>query len=80
MIPHFYRMSIAIFVCLLIFSLIGLFIVLNDASNYCSAFSLIVNILAIILLTTLSIACITLIANNLSIYQQIDLEMISFIN
>ena len=61
-IPHFYRISIALFVGLLIMSVISLFLVVNDDTNSCSGLSLTVNIVALIFLGMLSITSIVLIA------------------
>lgn len=61
-IPHFYRISIALFVGLLIMSILSLILVINDDTNSCSGLLLTINIVTMIYLAILSITCIVLIA------------------
>jgi hypothetical protein len=78
-VPHFFGLSLSIFVFLAYYSFASACAVTDDMDE-CNNVSLVTNIFSMIYLTGLSIACIVLLWYNLVTYSQIDFKMIDFIN
>ncbi len=78
-VPQYFYLSLSIFVFLAYYSFASACAVTDDMDE-CNNVSLVTNIIAMIYLTGLSIACIVLLWYNLVIYSQIDFNMLDFIN